>query len=88
VASPFVGFEQFAVGDHIELLLVFTLDVLGAGFAQDVAERALVHRDADLLAGAGDDLEEQAQLAGNQVLLALLLDEVLCEADGSHMACG
>ena len=62
VAAPFVGLEQDLVGEHVELLLHLALHVLGAGAAQAVGERALVDARADRLAGAGDGLEQQAQV--------------------------
>jgi hypothetical protein len=54
--------------------------------AQHVAQRALVHRDGDVLAGARDDFDQQPQLGRDATVLALLLDQVLREADAFHDA--
>jgi selenide, water dikinase len=62
VAAPLVGLEQDLVGDHVELLLRLALHVLRARRAQHAGERALADGDADRLAGARDDLDQQAQV--------------------------
>lgn len=81
VAAPFVGLDQHLVGDDVQLLLDFALHVLAAGRAQHVADGALVDGLADALAGAGHDFQQQAQLAGDEAVHALLLDQVAGQAD-------
>ena len=81
VAAPFVGFDQGFIGDDVQLLLHFALHVFAAGGAHDVTQLALVHGKADALAGAGDDFQQQTQLAGDQAVHALLLDQVAGQAD-------
>ena len=92
VAAPFVGLDQHLVGDDVELLLHLALHVFAVGAAQHVAERALVDGDRDVLAGARDDLDQQPQLARDAAMFALLLDEVLGQADAfahaASSACG
>ena len=81
MAAPFVGFEQGLVGDHIELLLHFALNVLGSGLAQDAGQVTLAHAITDSLAGARHHLEQEPQLGWNQVFFALFFDQILREAD-------
>ena len=79
--TPQIGFQQRVVGDHVQLLLGFPLHVLGAHVTQIVVQGSLADGLADALAGAGHHFQQQAQLAGNQSLLALHLHQVLGEAD-------
>jgi len=82
VTAPLVGFDQHFVGNDVQFLLNFALHVLAVGAAQHAAERAFVHGLADAFAGAGNHLQQQAQVAGDVAVNALLLDEVTGEADG------
>jgi hypothetical protein len=75
MAAPFVGFEQDFVGNHVELLLHLALHVVAAGAAQHAGQAALADGDGDGLAGARDDFDQQAQVVGNDVLVALFLDQ-------------
>jgi hypothetical protein len=84
VAAPLVGLQERLVGDHVELLLHLALDVLGVEIAEHAAERALVDRMADGLAGARHDLDQQAQLGGQGGLAALLFDEELGQGLAMH----
>ena len=43
--------DEDVVADHVELLLVFALNVRGAGGTQNARERAVAHLEADRLAG-------------------------------------
>src|SRR6478609_1399514 len=86
VAAPLVGLEQDLVREHVELLLRLALHVDGIERAMAVGERALAHAGADALAGAGDRLEEQAQIRVDEVLVALPGDEELGEGDAAHGA--
>jgi hypothetical protein len=81
VAAPFIGFDQGFVGDDVQLFLHFTLHVFAAGCAHDVAELTLVHGKADALAGAGHHFQQQAQLAGDEPVHTLLLDQIAGQAD-------
>jgi hypothetical protein len=85
VAAPFVGLDQHLVGDDVQLLLHLALHVLAAGRAQHAAQGALVDGLADALAGAGHHFEQQAQLARDVAVDALLLDQVAGEADALVM---
>jgi len=58
--------------------------VAGRRAAQAVAERALVDARADRLAGAGDGLDQQAQVGIDQLLVALPLDQELRQVDAPH----
>ncbi len=49
-----------------------------------VAQRALADGMADGLAGAGDDFDQQAQLGGDGVVLALFFNQMLGQADAFH----
>src|SRR5205807_8905616 len=69
---------------HVELLLHFAVHVAARRRAQAVAERALVDARADRLAGAGDGLDQQAQVGIDQLLVALPLDQELGQVDTSH----
>ncbi len=94
VAAPFVGLEQDLVGDHVELLLGLALDVAGAGLAEHAAERALADLERDLLAGAGDDFDQQAQRGlqrgrrRRSCVIALLFDQVAGQRDAAARADG
>ena len=79
--APQIGFQQRVVGDHVQLLLGFPLHVLGAHITQIVVQGPLADGLADALAGAGHHFQQQAQLSGDQPLLALHLHQVLGEAD-------
>ncbi len=84
VAAPFVGVEQHFIGDHVQLLLGFALDIAGAGRAQHAGEGALADGVGNGLAGARDHFDQQPQFGLDRVVLALLLDQVAGEADASH----
>ena len=56
VTAPFVGFDQYFVGNDVEFFLHFALHVLAAGAAQDIAQGAFVDCVTDALAGTGNDL--------------------------------
>ena len=81
MAAPFVGFQQDFIGNHIQLLLYLALHVFTTGAAQHFTQRALADRMADALAGPADDFDQQAQLGGNLVMQALLLDQMLGKTD-------
>ena len=84
VAAPFVGFEQDVVGDDVEFLLRFALDVAGPGAAQHIGEGTLADVDRNGLAGPGDDFNQKTEVGGNDVFVALLLDEVARQRDFCH----
>ena len=53
VATPFVGFQQDIVGDHVEFFCASALNIAGAGTHRENARQfALVDGVADCLAGA------------------------------------
>jgi hypothetical protein len=88
MSAPGVGLEQHVVGDHVELLLRLALDVhalssWGAHIPEHAAQCALADRDRDCLAGAGDDLDQQAQVRIDAAG-ALFLDEESCQRSGRH----
>ncbi len=78
VAAPLVCLQQDFVGEHVELLLHFALDVLAVGATQYAPEGALGYRVADFLARSCHDLDEKAQIS-RRVVTASLLDEVATE---------
>src|SRR6185295_10623331 len=83
VAAPDVGLEQDLVRQNIQLLLHFALDVFLPGGTQAIRQGALVDPGADRLAGAGDGLEQQAQVGVDRFLL-LPADEELGQGDSLH----
>src|SRR5690606_3130798 len=78
VTAPLVGLEQNLVGQDVELLLHFALDVLAVSATQYAAKGALGDRVADFLARSCHDLDEKAQISRG-VVTASLLDEVATE---------
>lgn len=81
VAAPFVGLDEHLVGDDVQLLLDLALHVLALGRAEHAAQRTLVDGLANALARTGHHFEQQAQLARNEAVGALLLDEVAGEGN-------
>ncbi|MNJ69194.1 hypothetical protein D3C77_655170 [compost metagenome] len=79
MAAPFVGFKQDLVGQHVQLLLHFALDVFAFQAAQDAAQGALADRMADGLAGARDHFDQQSHFRRQGLGGALLLHQVLSE---------
>ena len=82
--TPFIGFNQYLVGDDVELFLHFALNVFTACSAQDAgcaAQRALVDGLTDAFAGAGNHFKQQTQLGRNVAFLALLFNQVAGEGD-------
>src|SRR3569623_767897 len=87
VARPVGGFDHHIIGDHVELLLILALHVLGAGTTQHARERALVHGVRDHFGGGDDIVEQQSELAGGAGDAALLFDDELGDGDaGGHNA--
>src|SRR5690606_15304299 len=77
--------EQDLVAEHVELLLCLALDVAGTGLAQHPAQGALADGDGDGLAGAGDHLDQQAQV-GIDAAGVLFLDQVTGQGNRAHGA--
>ena len=81
MAAPLIGIQQNFVGDHIQLLLYFTLHVIGAGSAHSITEVALANGYGNGLAGTGDDFDEQTQVRIQCFGFALLFDQEAGEWD-------
>ena len=81
MAAPFVGIDQHLVGDDVELLLDFALDVLALGAAHDFAQSALVDLNRDALAGARDDFDQQTQFGRDEAVFTLLFDQIAGQGD-------
>ena len=79
------GLDEDVVADDVELLLVFALDVFGAGHAEHAGEGAVAHLEADRLAGFGD-ADDQAGENGVEVVKLLFTAEILTERKGGHDA--
>lgn len=67
-------FVSDLVGDHVELLLIFSLDVDGALDAGEVGDAGALDENGYLLAGHGDAGEDDGEL-GVDVPCLLLLEE-------------
>jgi len=83
VTAPFVGFEQDLVGDHVEFLLHFALDVFSAHAAEDATQRAFGHGVADFLASTRHHFDKEAQI-GRRVVTAGLLDQIATQGNAGH----
>ncbi len=88
VTTPGVRLQQDFVGDHVELLLRFALDIhaeriVAAGHAQHATERALVGGHRDAFAGARDHFDQQRKF-GIDMAGAAFLDKELDQRDGLH----
>ena len=84
VTAPFVGFKQDLVGDHIELLLHFTLHVFGAHAAQNTTQGAFGHGVADLFASTRHHFDEETQIS-RRVVAAGLLDQIATQGNAGHV---
>ena len=76
VAGVVHGLVDHLLGELVELLDRFPLDVRRAGRPQEVEEPRLVHLLRDDLGGQGHVVEQVAQGSGRLRVLALLVDDV------------
>ena len=60
--GPLVVSQDDIVGQHIQFLLGFTLNVGGIGIAQDIAQRAQADEMGNLLDGAGHVLDDAREV--------------------------
>jgi hypothetical protein len=73
-AAPFVGLDQHLVGDDVEFLLGFALDVGRGGAAQHAAQCAATHRVGNRFDRARHRFQQQAQVRVHAVV-ALATDQ-------------
>ena len=76
VAAPFVGFDQNFIGNDVQFLLNFTLNVFYVGTAQNTTQGTFVDRMADAFASPCHHFEQQAQLSRNLTFAALLFNQI------------
>ena len=89
MAAPFVGVEQDLVGQHVELLLRLALHVVAARFAEHAAQAALADGNGNGLAGTGDDLDQELEIAGDGALCALFFGQIASQRALCHgNSCG
>jgi hypothetical protein len=77
MAAPAQRIQHDVIGDDVQLLLRFTLDVLAAGTAQHTDQRALVDLMGDLLARGHDVAQQAGEVTGGAGDGALFFDDEL-----------
>ena len=81
MAAPFVGLDQYLIGDDVELFLHFALYVFALRAAHHLAQGTLVDGLADAFAGARHHFKQQAQLRWDVAFQALLFHQVTCQGN-------